>query len=44
MEGSVFRLIPDQPGEFPVHDHNLVATTGGNIYPLGMFLTMMITP
>lgn len=44
FEGSVFRLIPDQSGEYPVHDHNLVATTGGNIYPLGMFLTMLITP
>lgn len=44
FEGSVFRLIPNQPGEYPVHDHNLVATTGGNIYPLGMFLTMLITP
>ncbi|MDA7580813.1 multicopper oxidase domain-containing protein [Crocinitomicaceae bacterium] len=44
FEGSVFRLIPDQPGEYPVHDHNLVATTGGNIYPLGMFLTMLINP
>ncbi len=44
FEGSVFRLVPDQPGEYPVHDHNLVATTGGNIYPLGMFLTMVINP
>ena len=44
FEGSVFRLVPDQPGEYPVHDHNLVATTGGNVYPLGMFLTMLITP
>lgn len=44
FEGSVFRLIPNQPGEYPVHDHNLVATTGGNVYPMGMFLTMLITP
>lgn len=44
FECSVLRLIPDKPGEYPVHDHNLVATTGGNIYPLGMFLTMLITP
>ncbi|MBL4862530.1 MAG: multicopper oxidase domain-containing protein [Crocinitomicaceae bacterium] len=43
-EGVVFRLIPDKPGEFPVHDHNLIATTGGNYYPLGMFLTMLIQP
>jgi FtsP/CotA-like multicopper oxidase with cupredoxin domain len=41
-EVVVLRLIPDQPGEFPVHDHNLVAVTGGGIYPNGMFLTLLI--
>ncbi len=44
FESVVFRLVPDKEGEYPVHDHNLVATTGGNLYPLGMFLTMLITP
>jgi FtsP/CotA-like multicopper oxidase with cupredoxin domain len=35
-------LVPDQTGEYPVHDHNLVAVTGGGIYPNGMFLTLLI--
>ena len=42
MEAVVIRLIPDKSGEFPVHDHNLVAVSGGNMYPNGMFLTMLI--
>lgn len=42
MEVLVLELIPDQPGEYPVHDHNLVAVSGGNIYPNGMFLTLLI--
>jgi FtsP/CotA-like multicopper oxidase with cupredoxin domain len=42
MELVVIELIPDKVGEYPVHDHNLVAVTGGNMYPNGMFLTMLI--
>jgi len=42
MEVLKLELIPDKPGEYPVHDHNLVAVTGGNIYPSGMFTTMLI--
>jgi hypothetical protein len=42
MESMILELVPDKPGEYPVHDHNLVAVTGGNIYPNGMFLTMLI--
>ncbi len=42
MEVVILRIVPDQPGEYPVHDHNLVAVSGGNIYPNGMFLTMVI--
>ncbi|SFT74689.1 Multicopper oxidase [Lishizhenia tianjinensis] len=42
MEAVVLELVPDQPGEYPVHDHNLVAVSGGNIYPNGMFLTLLI--
>jgi hypothetical protein len=37
------RIVPHQPGEYPIHDHNLVATTANNIYPSGMFTTMVIT-
>ncbi len=42
MEAVVVELVPHQPGEYPVHDHNLVAVSGGNIYPNGMFLTILI--
>ncbi len=38
------QLIPDKPGIYPVHDHNLSATTGGGQYPNGMFTTLMISP
>lgn len=42
METVVLELVPNQTGEYPVHDHNLVAVSGGNIYPNGMFLTILI--
>jgi len=42
MESVIVELIPHQNGEFPVHDHNLVAVSGGNFYPNGMFLTILI--
>ena len=41
-EVCVLRMIPDKPGIYPVHDHNLVAVSGGGIYPNGMFMTMLI--
>lgn len=43
-ETMVLQLIPDKPGEYPVHDHNLIGTTGGNLYPQGMFTTILIAP
>ncbi|NRA13027.1 MAG: multicopper oxidase domain-containing protein [Crocinitomicaceae bacterium] len=43
-EGVVLQLVPDKVGEYPVHDHNLISTTGANLYPLGMFTTILITP
>ena len=42
MQTMILELIPDKPGEYPVHDHNLVAVSAGGIYPNGMFLTMLI--
>ncbi|MFT7604741.1 MAG: FtsP/CotA-like multicopper oxidase with cupredoxin domain [Saprospiraceae bacterium] len=42
MEIIVIEMIPHQIGEYPVHDHNLVAVSGGNFYPNGMFLTTLI--
>lgn len=43
-ESVVMEIVPDKPGEYPVHDHNLIGTTGGNIYPQGMFTTLLIAP
>lgn len=42
METMILEIIPDKPGEYPVHDHNLSAVSAGGIYPNGMFLTMKI--
>ncbi len=42
-ESVIFQIIPDKPGEYPVHDHNLVAVTANNYYPNGMFITIVIT-
>ena len=44
METIVLRIIPDKPGEYPVHDHNLVATSGNYNHPNGMFTTLLINP
>ncbi|MFT7592611.1 MAG: hypothetical protein ACI9UJ_002550 [bacterium] len=35
-------IVPDKPGEYPIHSHNLVAVSANNIYPNGMFTTMVI--
>lgn len=37
-------LVPDKPGLYPVHDHNLVAVTGGGNYPGGMISFINIGP
>lgn len=42
MESMILELIPDKLGEYPVHDHNLSAVTGGGMYPNGMFMTILI--
>ena len=42
MEGVVLELIPDKPGRYSVHDHNLLAMSGGGTHPYGMFLIMEI--
>ncbi len=43
-EFIVLSCIPDKEGEYPVHDHNLVAVTGNLTYANGMFTTMIISP
>lgn len=42
MEGYVLELVPDKVGQYSVHDHNLVAVSGGGIHPNGMFIIMEI--
>lgn len=44
MDAMVLKMIPDKAGEYSVHDHNLVAVTGGNTHPNGMFTIMKINP
>ncbi|HET6243173.1 MAG: multicopper oxidase domain-containing protein [Bacteroidetes bacterium] len=42
MDAMVLELVPDKIGEYSVHDHNLVAVSGGGIHPNGMFLIMKV--
>jgi hypothetical protein len=37
-------LVPDKEGMYPVHDHNLVATTNVGLYPGGMIAMLNIMP
>ena len=41
-QSLILRMVPDKTGIYPVHDHNLLAVTGGGIYPNGMFISMKI--
>ena len=38
------KLVPDKPGMYPVHDHNLISVLSGNVYPGGMITTLRILP
>ncbi len=40
METMVLELVPDKPGHYSVHDHNLTAITGGGFHPKGMLSIM----
>ena len=44
METLILKIVPDKEGEYPLHDHNLVAVTGNNMYTNGMFTTILIHP
>lgn len=44
MDAMVLKMIPDKIGKYSVHDHNLVAVSGGNTHPNGMFTIMQINP
>ncbi|MEQ9186410.1 MAG: multicopper oxidase domain-containing protein [Cryomorphaceae bacterium] len=41
-ESVTVELVPDKPGMFPIHNHNLVTTTIGGNYPGGMMMHMHI--
>ncbi|NND76632.1 MAG: multicopper oxidase domain-containing protein [Flavobacteriales bacterium] len=43
-DGLTVKLIPHQPGVFPVHDHNLIAVTNAGFYPGGMITQLNISP
>lgn len=43
-EHLVLSCVPDKGGEYPVHDHNIVAVSGNSEYPNGMFTTLLIAP
>jgi len=38
------RVVPDQPGMYPIHDHNLISVTNGGNYPGGMITMFHIMP
>lgn len=40
----ILKLIPDKEGIYPIHDHNLVAVTGNQVYANGMFQILTINP
>ncbi|MDQ3189955.1 MAG: multicopper oxidase domain-containing protein [Bacteroidota bacterium] len=42
MDAMVLEMIPDKLGEYSVHDHNLIAVSGGGIHPNGMFIIMKV--
>ena len=44
LETMAVELIPDKPGIYPVHNHNLITVTFGGNYPGGMIMRMAIDP
>ena len=42
MSGLLLELVPDKPGHYSVHDHNLVAISAGGTHPNGMFTIMEV--
>ena len=43
-EGMTVQLVADQPGIYPVHDHNLIAVTNAGFYPGGMLTQIHVMP
>lgn len=42
-EALTLKLIPNQLGIYPVHDHNLIAVTNTGFYPGGMLTQIIVT-
>lgn len=42
MDCYIWRVVFDKVGQYTVHDHNLVAVSGGGVHPNGMFLIMTV--
>ena len=43
-DAMILKVVPDKPGAYPVHDHNLTANTSNGGYPGGMMTMLMIDP
>lgn len=43
-EGMTVQLVANQPGIYPVHDHNLIAVTNAGFYPGGMLTQIHVMP
>ncbi|MFZ6053209.1 multicopper oxidase domain-containing protein [Halocola ammonii] len=43
-EAMTFKLVADQEGVYPVHDHNLIAVTNTGFYPGGMLTQIQVNP
>jgi hypothetical protein len=43
-EAMTFRLVANQVGMYPVHDHNLIAVTNVGTYPGGMLTQIQVQP
>ena len=43
-EGMTVQLVANQAGNYPVHDHNLIAVTNAGFYPGGMLTQIIVDP
>jgi FtsP/CotA-like multicopper oxidase with cupredoxin domain len=42
MEGILIEIVPDKPGYYTIHDHNLLTNTGASMHLRGMLSIMTI--
>ena len=43
-EAMRLQLVMNQPGMYPIHDHNLIAVTNAGVYPGGMITHIEVMP